>query len=95
MARRTHRCAGAGPTPGAARGGRETTEGRMADVNTRGTGNGSGGATMLLGLLLLVVLVLVVWIVLRGGGGDDVEVNVPRVETPDVNVEVKTSGDGT
>ncbi|WP_420126868.1 hypothetical protein [Longimicrobium sp.] len=62
----------------------------MADVNTRGTGRGTSGSTMLLGLLLLVVLVLVVWLVMRGGGDANVEVNVPRVETPDV--EVKSSG---
>lgn len=67
------------------------TEERMADVNTRGTGRGTSGSTMMLGLLLLVVLVLVVWLVMRGGGEDaNVEVNVPQVETP--NVEVKSSG---
>lgn len=72
------------------------TEERMADVNTRETGRGTTGSTMLLGLLLLVVLALVVWLVMRGGGEDadvDVNVNVPSVETPDV--EVKSSGDGT
>ena len=66
----------------------------MADVNTRGTGRANSSSTMLLGLLLLVVLVLVVWLVMRGGGDDtDVEVNVPQVEAPDV--EVKSSGGGT
>jgi hypothetical protein len=66
----------------------------MADVNTRGPGRANSGSTMLLGLLLLVVLVLVVWLVMRGGGDDaDVEVNVPQVETP--NVEVKSSDGGT
>lgn len=63
----------------------------MADVNTRGTRTGGGGGTtLMLGLLLVVVLVLVGWLVMRGGGDDtDVEVNVPQVEAPDV--EVKTS----
>lgn len=62
----------------------------MADVNTRGRTRATSGSTLMLGLLLLVVLALVVWLVMRGGGDDaDVEVNVPRVETPDV--EVKTS----
>lgn len=70
------------------------TEERMADVNTRGTGRGTSGSTMLLGLLLLVVLVLVVWLVMRSGGDDaDIEVNMPNVEAPDV--EIKSSGDGT
>ncbi|MBW3571163.1 MAG: hypothetical protein KY467_08655 [Gemmatimonadetes bacterium] len=68
----------------------------MTDVNTRGPQRAGGGSTMLLGLLLLVVLVLVVWLVMRGGGQEaDVDVNVPQVEAPDVNVEVKSSGDGT
>lgn len=62
----------------------------MADVNTRGSGPSNSSSTMLLGLLVVVVLVLVIWIVTRGGGEEaDVEVNVPQVETPDV--EVKTS----
>jgi len=62
----------------------------MADVNTRGTGRPTSSTTMIMGLLLLVVLALVLWLVLRGGGEDaDIEVNVPQVETPDV--EVKTS----
>jgi hypothetical protein len=70
------------------------TEERMADVNTREAGRGTNGSTMLLGLLLLVVLALVVWLVMRGGGEDaDIEVNVPQVEAPDV--EVKSSGGGT
>ena len=73
----------------------------MADVNVdnRGAGGG-GGSTMLLGLVVLVVLVLVVWLVMRGGGDDtDIDVNVPKVETTEVNVpenvdvEVKSSGD--
>jgi hypothetical protein len=64
----------------------------MADVNTRETGRGTGGSTLMLGLLLLVVLAAVIWLVMRGGGDDaDVEVNVPQVEAPDV--EVKSSGD--
>ena len=63
----------------------------MADVNTRGTRSASGGTTMILALLLLVVLALVVWLVMRGGEDTGVEVNVPSVETPDV--EVKSSGD--
>ena len=66
----------------------------MADVNTRegARARANSGSTMLLGLLLLVVVALVVWLVLRGGGDDaDVEVNVPQVEAPDV--EVKSSGD--
>ncbi|HEX2211706.1 MAG TPA: hypothetical protein VHG93_28725 [Longimicrobium sp.] len=61
----------------------------MADVNTRGSGPSNSSSTMLLGLLVVVVLVLVIWIVTRGGEEADVEVNVPQVETPDV--EVKTS----
>lgn len=68
------------------------TEERMADVNTREKGPRTGGSTMMLGLLLLVVLVLVVWLVMRGGGDEaDVDINVPQVEAPDV--EIKT-GDG-
>lgn len=76
------------------------TEERMADVNVnnRGTGGG-GGSTMMLGLLVVVVLALVIWLVARGGGDDaDVEVNLPKVETTEidvpenVNVEVKSSG---
>lgn len=64
----------------------------MADVNTRQKGPRTGGSTMMLGLLLLVVLVLVVWVVMRGGGEEaDVDINVPQVESPDV--EIKT-GDG-
>jgi hypothetical protein len=66
-------------------------EEHMADVNTRGTRTGSGGTTLILGLLLVVVLVLVGWLLMRGAGDDpDVEVNVPKVETPESpDVEVK------
>jgi hypothetical protein len=67
------------------------TEERMADVNTREKAPRTSGSTMLLGLLLLVVLALVVWIVMRGG--DDADVNVPQVEAPTVDVDVKSSGD--
>jgi hypothetical protein len=68
------------------------TEERMADVNTRDKAPRTSSSTMLLGLLLLVVLALVVWLVMRGGGEDaNVDVNVPSIETPDV--EVKSSGD--
>lgn len=68
------------------------TEERMADVNTREKGPRTSSSTMMLGLLLLVVLGLVVWLVMRGGGEDaDVDINVPQVESPDV--EIKT-GDG-
>jgi hypothetical protein len=63
----------------------------MADVNTREKAPRTSSSTMMLGLLLLVVLALVVWIVMRGGDDADVDVNLPRVETPDV--EVKSSGD--
>ena len=63
----------------------------MADVNTREKGPRTSSSTMMLGLLLLVVLALVVWIVMRGGDDANVDVNVPQVETPDV--EVKSSGD--
>ncbi|HEX5869001.1 MAG TPA: hypothetical protein VFY65_01225 [Longimicrobium sp.] len=80
------------PTPGAARADAMPTEERMADVNTREKGSRTGGSTMLLGLLLLAVLVLVVWIVMRGGEDTDVDINVPNVESPDV--EIKGSGDG-
>lgn len=63
----------------------------------RGTGaapaRGAGGSNLMLGLLVLVVLALVVWLVMNRGSGDGkVDVNLPRVETPDVNVEVKESG---
>ncbi|HEU4882023.1 MAG TPA: hypothetical protein VFT45_07260 [Longimicrobium sp.] len=64
----------------------------MADVNTREKAPRTSSSTMMLGLLLLVVLALVVWLVMRGGGDDDdIDVNVPNVETPDV--DVKSSGD--
>ncbi|HEX2079339.1 MAG TPA: hypothetical protein VHG08_16555 [Longimicrobium sp.] len=73
----------------------------MADVNVDNRGAGSGGgSTMMLGLLVVVVLALVIWFVTRGGGEDaEVDVNVPKVETTEVNVpenvdvEVKSSGD--
>lgn len=73
----------------------------MADVNVdnRGAGGG-GGSTMILGLLVVVVLAVVIWLVTRGGGEDaEVDVNVPKVETTEINVpenvdvEVKSSGD--
>ena len=64
---------------------------RMADVNTHEKAPRTSSSTMLLGLLLVVVLALVVWIVMRGGDDADVDVNVPNIETPDV--EVKSSGD--
>lgn len=64
----------------------------MADVNTREKGSRTSSSTMMLGLLLLVVLVLVVWLVMRGGGEEaDVDINVPQVEAPDVEIK---SGDG-
>lgn len=66
----------------------------MTDADTGRPARGPGGTNLILVLLVLVVLALVVWLVMRGGGGDeaDVNVNVPSVETPDV--EVKQSGDG-
>jgi hypothetical protein len=66
----------------------------MADVNTREKAPRTSSSTMLLGLLLLVVLALVVWLVMRGGDDDaDIDVNVPQVEAPSVDVNVKSSGD--
>lgn len=60
----------------------------MADVDARGPGRGPGSTNLILMLLVVVVLALVVWLVMNRGGDDaDVEVNVPSVETP--NVEVK------
>ena len=87
---RTIPCRVAHSGPGAGECG--ATEERMADVNTRGTRRGSGGSTLILGLLVLAVLALVLWLVMRGGGDDaDVEVNVPQVEAPDVDVNVKSN----
>jgi hypothetical protein len=64
--------------------------GRGPDGGTP-AGRGTGGSTMILGLLVLAVLALVIWLVMRGGGDDaDINVNVPQVEAPDV--EVKSSG---
>ncbi|HST59642.1 MAG TPA: hypothetical protein VLK84_13150 [Longimicrobium sp.] len=54
---------------------------------------GSGGTNLLLMGLVVIVLGLVAWFVMNrgnGGGDVDVDVNVPSVETPDV--EVKESG---
>jgi hypothetical protein len=68
------------------------TEERMADVNTREKAPRTSGSTMMLGLLLLVVLALVVWLVMRGDDAD-VDVDVPQVEAPNVDVNVKSSGD--
>lgn len=65
----------------------------MADVDAPPPGRGSGGSNLLLVLLVVVVLGLVIWLVMNRRGGDaEVDVNVPEVETP--NVEVRSSGDG-
>ena len=53
---------------------------------------GGGGTNLILGLLVLVVLALVIWLVMNRDQGGSVDVNVPSVEAPDVNVEVKESG---
>lgn len=56
-------------------------------------GRGMGGTNLILMLLVAVVLGLVIWMVMNRGSGDGgVEVNLPSVEAPDVNVEVKESG---
>jgi hypothetical protein len=60
----------------------------MADLDARGTGRRVGSTNLILVLLVVVVLGLVVWLVMNRGSDDaDIEVNVPSVETP--NVEVK------
>lgn len=65
----------------------------MAHVDGRPAGRGAGGSNLILMLLVAVVLGLVIWLVMNRGGGDSsVEINVPQVETPDVNVEVKEPG---
>jgi hypothetical protein len=65
----------------------------MADVDAPPPGRGSGGSNLLLVLLVVVVLGLVIWLVMSRRGGDaEVDVNVPTVET--TNVEVRSSGDG-
>ena len=52
---------------------------------------GSGGTNLILMLIVAVVLGLVVWLVMNRGSGDSsVDVDVPSIETPDV--EVKESG---
>jgi hypothetical protein len=89
---------GTGPEPGTVRETtvRETVR-ETGPVTTSGTGREParrpGGSNLLLMLVVIVVLALVVWLVMnRGDGGGNVEVNVPNVETPDVNVEVRESG---
>jgi len=70
----------------------------MTDADTGGSGRGGGGTNLFLVLLVVVVLALVVWLVANRGDDADVEVNVPEIEAPDapdVQVEVKESGDGT
>lgn len=64
----------------------------MSDVDAGGSGRGSGGTNMILVLLVVVVLALVAWLVMRGSAGEqtDMDVNVPG----NVDVEVKSSGDG-
>jgi hypothetical protein len=50
---------------------------------------GSGGTNMILILLVVVALGLVVWLVMNRGDNADIEVNVPEVETPDVEIKSK------
>jgi hypothetical protein len=61
----------------------------MTDADARGPGRGSGGTNMILILLVAVVLGLVVWLVMNRGDNADIEVNVPEVETPDVEIKSK------
>jgi uncharacterized membrane protein len=67
----------------------------MADANAGGTGRGAGGTNVILVLLVVVVLGLVAWMVMRRGGDDSgANVDAPSVSAPDVDVDVKQSGDG-
>jgi hypothetical protein len=94
-------CCG-GFTPDLRIGGMATaTEERMTDADVRGPDRGSGpaagggpvrgsgGTNMILILLVVVALGLVVWLVLNRGENADIEVNVPEVETPDVEIKSK------
>ncbi|HYW11232.1 MAG TPA: hypothetical protein VE871_04725 [Longimicrobium sp.] len=72
---------------------RETGPGTLHEPVREAAGppaRGSGGTNLLLMGLVVVVLGLVVWFVMNRGEGGGVD--VPSVEAPDVNVEVKESG---
>lgn len=74
---------------------RETGPAGAAPVRAAGPapGGGMSSSTLMLGLLVAVVLGLVIWLVANRGSGDGkVDVNLPNVEAPDVNVEVKETG---
>ncbi|HEX6038291.1 hypothetical protein [Longimicrobium sp.] len=62
----------------------------MAHANADPPGRGAHGTNLILVLLVLVVLGLVVWLVLNRGNDADVEIDVPKVEAPDVEIQ---SGD--
>jgi hypothetical protein len=89
--------AGRGPEPGTVR---ETTvhetvreTGPVSTTTAREPAARPGGSNLLLMLVVVAVLALVVWLVMNRGGDDaNVDVNVPNVEAPDVNVEVRESG---
>ena len=69
---------------------RETGPGTVREA---GPGRGAGGTNLILVLLVAVVLGLVVWVLMsRGGDEGGVDVNVPSVEVPDANVEVREPG---